>query len=281
MRPRLIATDLDGTLLDHEQRISPRTVDAVKAAVAEGIEIVLVTARPPRNVAALAEQLGGGISALCANGTILTEFGVPPRPDTPEPDSTDACPAETTLIRAFEPAEAIAIVDQLRPAVPEAGFAIETGSEVYFEPAFRTGSVEDLRRILTDNLTSIAPQMPSIVKVLSRSPKRNADEMLRIALRAVTVQAEISHSGGRGLVEIGPKGATKANALAWLCERRGIAASEVAAFGDMPNDLDMLRWAGLGHAMANAHPDVIAAADRVIGHHRENGVALAIEALLG
>jgi HAD superfamily hydrolase (TIGR01484 family) len=287
MRPRLIATDLDGTLLDHEQHISPRTVDAVKAAMAAGIEIVLVTARAARTVAAFAEQLGGGISALCGNGTILAEFAASPNPNESEPgasggpdDSSGVHTWKTTLIRGFEAADAVAIVDQLRPAVPEAGFAMETGFEIYFEPAFHAGTVQDARRILTDSLTSIAPQMPSIVKVLSRSPQRTADEMLQIALRTVTVDAEISHSGGRGLVEIGPKGATKANALAWLCERRGIAADEVAAFGDMPNDLDMLRWAGIGHAMANAHPDVIAAADRVIGHHAEDGVALAIESLL-
>ena len=278
MRPRLIATDLDGTLLDRELRISPRTVDAVKAAVGAGLEIVFVTARPPRNVAALAEQLGGGISALCTNGTILAEFPASPHRDEAEPDGAYA--GETTLIRGFEAAEAVAIVNQLRPAVPEAGFAMETGSEVYFETSFRAGSVEDSRRILTDNLTSIASQMPSIVKVLSRSPQRTADEMLEIALRTVAVDAEISHSGGRGLVEIGPKGASKASALAWLCERRGIAPAEVAAFGDMPNDLEMLRWAGIGHAMANAHPDVIAAADRAVGHHTEDGVALAIESLL-
>jgi len=141
--------------------------------------------------------------------------------------------------------------------------------------------VADRRRILTDNLTGIAPQMPSIVKVLARSPERNADEMVALALSTLTVNAEVSHSGGRGLLEIAPRGASKASALSWLCERRGIAASDVAAFGDMPNDLPMLRWAGRGHAVSNAHPEVLAAADHVVGHHAEDGVALAIEALLG
>jgi HAD superfamily hydrolase (TIGR01484 family) len=278
MPPRLIATDLDGTLLDHEQSLTPRTVAAVRSAVAAGIEFVLVTARPPRTVAHLAERLGGGIAALCANGTILAEFGAPR--ENPDPERQDYV-GEMTLIRTFAAADAVAIVQQLRPALPEAGFAIETGLEVYFEPAFRIGSVTDLRRILTDNLTGIAPQMPSIVKVLARSAERSADEMVALARAALTVDAEISHSGGRGLLEIAPRGASKASALAWLCGRRGIAASEVAAFGDMPNDLPMLRWAGLGHAVSNAHADVLAAADHVVGHHAEDGVALAIEALLG
>ena len=267
MLPRLIATDLDGTLLDDQKQITPRTVDAVRAVVAAGIEFVLVTARPPRTVAHLAEQLGGRIAALCGNGTILAEF-----------DSGEQ--SELTFIRSFEPADAIAIVDQLRPLFLEAGFAMETGREVYFETGFGLGSVGDGRRVLTDSLTEIAPQMPNIIKVLVRSPERSADDMVALANAALTVDAEVSHSGGRGLLEIAPRGASKASALAWLCERRGIAASEVAAFGDMPNDLPMLRWAGLGYAVANAHDEVLAAADHVVGHHAEEGVALALEAVL-
>ena len=321
MRPRLIATDLDGTLLDREQSLTPRTVAAVRAVVAAGIGFVLVTARPPRTVAHLAEQLGGGISALCGNGTMLAEFGAasaqahlgmdldpsldpslgtgmdlgpmpaptpaaipasapaPTRTPTPAPAPAPA-PGETTLIRSFAVADAVAIVEQLRPVLPEAGFALETGYEVYFEAAFRIGSVTDHRRILTDELVGLAPQLPSIIKVLARSAERGADEMVAVARAALSVDAEISHSGGRGLLEVAPFGASKASALAWLCERRGIAASEVAAFGDMPNDLPMLRWAGLGHAVSNAHPEVLAAAHRVVGHHAEDGVALALEAML-
>ena len=326
MRPRLIATDLDGTLLDREQELTPRTVAAVRAVVAAGIEFVLVTARPPRTVAHLAEQLGGGIAALCGNGTILAEFGVPgvrsaqrvldaPGADGgesesgsesksgsgselelgsgpgPEPESGSeldsgmdlglgSARGAITLIRGFEVADAVAVVKQLRPVLPEAGFALETGFEVYFETAFRIGSVTDHRRILTDELIGIAPQMRSIIKVLARSPERSADEMVAIARATLSVDAEISHSGGRGLLEIAPSGASKASGLAWLCERRGIAAGSVAAFGDMPNDLPMLRWAGIGHAVANAHPEVLAAAHRVVGHHAEDGVALALEAML-
>ena len=344
MRPRLIATDLDGTLLDREQALTPRTVAAVRAVVAAGIEFVLVTARPPRTVAHLAEQLGGGIAALCGNGTILAEFGVPgvrsaqrvlDAPGAgggesgsesksgsgselelgsgsgseldlgPEPESESglnlgperglgsgsgmdseldlglgSARGAITLIRGFEVADAVAVVKQLRPVLPEAGFALETGFEVYFETAFRIGSVTDHRRILTDELIGIAPQMRSIIKVLARSPERSADEMVAIARAALSVDAEISHSGGRGLLEIAPSGASKASGLAWLCERRGIAAGSVAAFGDMPNDLPMLRWAGIGHAVANAHPEVLAAAHRVVGHHAEDGVALALEAML-
>jgi hypothetical protein len=265
MRPRLIATDLDGTLLDRDRALSPRTVAAVRAAVAQGVEIVLVTARPPRTVAAIAGELGVGVEALCCNGTLLAEF----------PSGA------TTQIRTFEPVQALDLVEQLRPVLPESGFALETGFKVYFEPAFRLGAVTDERRIPAADLAAAARAETGFVKVLARSAERSADEMVEIARATLTVPAEISHSGGVGLLELGPAGASKASALAWLCARRGIHAAEVAAFGDMPNDLPMLRWAGLGHAVANAHPDVLDAADHVVGHHAEDGVALAIEALLG
>jgi Cof subfamily protein (haloacid dehalogenase superfamily) len=264
--PRLIATDLDGTLLDHRRELTARTIAAVGAAVSLGIEFVLVTARPPRTVAPLVERLGTGIEALCGNGTLLAEFD-------------RAGTWRSTLIRSFEPAAVLRIIAELRPLMPEAGFAIETGEEVLYQAEFHTGAISDDRRVLTDDLDAAVAATDTIVKVLARSGRRSADEMVELARRAVSVEAEISHSGGRGLLEIAPHGASKASALAWLCARRGIAAAQVLAFGDMPNDLPMLRWAGAGHAVANAHPEVLAAADRVVGHHAEDGVAAALEEL--
>jgi Cof subfamily protein (haloacid dehalogenase superfamily) len=260
----MIATDLDGTLLDGRRALSPRTVQAVRDTVAEGIDFILVTARPPRTVAPLAEVLGVEIEALCGNGTLLAAFPS----------------GEVTLIESFDGRQAAAILRRLRPALPEAGFAFETGAEVYYEPGFGTGQVGDERRIATDDLAAVGRTLPYLIKVLARSAERNADEMVAVALHRLGHSAEVSHSGGRGLLELAPPGASKASALAWLCARRGIAAAEVAAFGDMPNDLPMLRWAGIGHAVANAHPDVLAAADAVVGHHAEDGVAAAIESLL-
>lgn len=265
MRPRLIASDLDGTLLDARRELSPRTVAAVRAAVAAGVGFLLVTARPPRTVAPLARQLGVPIEALCCNGALLAGF----------PSGT------ATVIRAFEAEQAVAIVEQLRPALPEAGFAVETGFEVYYQAAFHVGAISDDRRIPAEDLAPAARGANHPVKVLARSARRTADEMVEVAVRTLTVPAEISHSGGAGLLEVAPQGSSKASGLAWLCARRGIAAGEVAAFGDMPNDLPMLRWAGRGHAVANAHPEVLAAAHAVVGHHAEDGVAVAVEALLG
>jgi hydroxymethylpyrimidine pyrophosphatase-like HAD family hydrolase len=105
--------------------------------------------------------------------------------------------------------------------------------------------------------------------------------MVAAARAVLGERAEASQSGGRGLVEIAPRGATKAGTLAWLCARLGIGAEDVVAFGDMPNDLPMLTWAGTAYAVANAHADVLAVVDRVTASNDEDGVAVALEVLLG
>ena len=87
------------------------------------------------------------------------------------------------------------------------------------------------------------------------------------------------HSNGLRLIEAVAAGVSKASALADLAAREGIAPADVIAFGDMPNDLPMLAWAGTSYAVANAHPDVLAAVDRVIGANEDDGVAETLEQL--
>ncbi|HEV2637738.1 MAG TPA: HAD-IIB family hydrolase [Actinocrinis sp.] len=262
--PRLVATDLDGTLLDRDRAITPRTVAALRACAAAGIEVVFVTARPPRTVTPLVDAVGVSATAICSNGAIVL----------------DCATGQATVVHEFAFADGRRLVEQLRPVLPDAGFALESGQESWHEAAFRLGTVSGHTARLAADLDEVWERIGRVVKILVRSPTLTADEMAAAALAAVTVPAEISHSGGQGLLEIAPPGATKSAALAALCAARGVAAAQVAAFGDMPNDLPMLRWAGLSYAVANAHPTVLAAASRVTAAHDEDGVALALEELL-
>ncbi len=93
--------------------------------------------------------------------------------------------------------------------------------------------------------------------------------------------AEATHSSHSGLVEISAAGVTKAAGLAWYCHRIGIAADDVLAFGDMPNDVPMLTWAGRAVAVANAHPAVLAVADEVTSANSTDGVAAYLEKIFG
>jgi len=264
--PKLIATDLDGTLLRSDLSVSERTSSALKACTAAGIEVVLVTARPHRTVVELARQLGSVSTAICANGAAVL----------------DVATGAADLVHAFQVEQALAIVADLRPAFsPRTGFALETGGQVFCEPGFRRGLISGDNAIVTEDLRLAQPVGGRYIKVLARDHSANADDMVTAARALLGDRAEASQSGGRGLVEVAPRGATKAGTLAWHCARLGIGAQDVVAFGDMPNDLPMLTWAGSAYAVANAHADVLAIVDRVTASNDEDGVAAALEALLG
>ncbi|MGH6656030.1 MAG: HAD family hydrolase [Actinocrinis sp.] len=265
VRPRVIATDLDGTLLRSDGSVSERTRAALAAGSAAGWEVVIVTARPHRTVVDLARRLGCATTAICANGASVLHVA----------------DGEVDVVHSFSVEQALGIVASLRPLLPpETGFALETGDEVFREPNFRPGLVSGNGSVPTEDLSGVRPAGGRFVKVLARCESVAADEMLRAARPVLDGVAEPSHSGGRGLLEIGPPGATKAGTLSWHCARLGFDATHVVAFGDMPNDLPMLTWAGTAYAVANAHPDVLATVDRVTASNDEDGVAVAVEALL-
>ena len=119
-----------------------------------------------------------------------------------------------------------------------------------------------------------------VVKLLVRHGTLDPDGLLEAAREVAGELAELTHSSLSGLLEISATGVTKAATLARIADRRGIAAEDVVAFGDMPNDLPMLAWAGRGYAMANAHPDVLAATEHVAPSNDEDGVAQVVERLL-
>jgi Cof subfamily protein (haloacid dehalogenase superfamily) len=263
--PRLIATDLDGTLLRSDQSISDRTCATLKSCAAAGLEVVIVTARPQRTVGEPARRIGCATTAICANGAVVV----------------DLVGGVADFVHGFTVGQALEIVAELRALLPPGtGFALETGEEVFRDKSFRPGLISGVGSTVLDDVSTARPASGRYVKVLARCPDASADELLAAVAPVLAGRAEPSHSGGRGLLEIAPPGATKAGTLAWHCARLGIAAAEVVAFGDMPNDLPMLTWAGTAYAVANAHRDVLAAVDRVTASNDEDGVAAALDALL-
>ena len=116
--------------------------------------------------------------------------------------------------------------------------------------------------------------------MLARGGTRDPDEFSELIRTAVDGLVEVTHSSSSGLVEMSATGVTKATGLAALSERLGIAAADVLAFGDMPNDVPMLRWAGRGIAVANAHPQARAAADGYTLSNVDDGVAAYLERLV-
>ncbi|RVX42482.1 hypothetical protein EDD27_5114 [Nonomuraea polychroma] len=261
--PRIVATDLDGTLLASDRTVSPRTRRALQTARAAGAEIVFVTARAPRGVRAVAEQAGVTGTAICSNGAIVYDLG------------TD----EITGSLPLDPASARKAAQALAEALPGVGLAAETGRAVLTEAAYTRRIADDLAYYR--QVRSVFDEEQPIVKLLALSPAHTADEMAAAVTAVLAGLAEVTHSGEHGLLEISAPGVTKAATLDRLCKERGVDPSEVVAFGDMPNDLAVLAYAGAGYAMANAHPAVLAAIERRTLSNDEDGVAVVLERLYG
>jgi Cof subfamily protein (haloacid dehalogenase superfamily) len=255
-RPDLVASDLDGTLLGSDGKVSARTAAAISAVEAAGATFVMVTGRPPRWMSDVSDQAGHRGLAICANGAVLYDL------HTEE--------VVTTHLLAEEPATEV--VRSLREALPRIVFAAERADLTFgVEPGYRAvleSQVSD--RALAEELVR-----GGVVKLMARVEGMSSDDLLHAA--AAVGGATFTHSSTDGLIEISASGVTKATGLAALAEERGIGPDGVLAFGDMPNDLPLLTWAGHGVAVANAHPDVLAAADEVTGRNDEDGVAQVIE----
>jgi hydroxymethylpyrimidine pyrophosphatase-like HAD family hydrolase len=118
-----------------------------------------------------------------------------------------------------------------------------------------------------------------LVKVLGWSEFRTADQMLEVIRSLNLTDVESTHSGGAGIVELSAASITKARALADFCQSHGALAEDVVAFGDMPNDIPMLRWAGRSWAVANGHPEAQAAATAITAGNDQDGVAQVLEGL--
>ncbi|MEU0572797.1 Cof-type HAD-IIB family hydrolase [Nonomuraea sp. NPDC005983] len=260
--PRIVATDLDGTLLDSRHSVSPRTRRALRLARESGAEIVFVTARAPRGVDQIAEQAGVTGTAICSNGAVVYDL------DTREIVGT----------HALDPAALREVVEILTEALPGVAFAAETGRQVLAEPGYVVHAHD---AAYWREVPAVSETDEPVVKLLVRSRTHPVDEMYTAAVAAVDGQAEVTHSGASGLLEISATGVTKAGTLALHCEARGVAAAEVVAFGDMPNDLAALVFAGAGYAMANAHDLVRSAVERHTLSNDEDGVAVVLERLFG
>ena len=259
----LVACDLDGTIVRRDGSVTRRTVAALEACERVGMRVVFVTGRPPRWMGPIADATGRHGVAVCANGAIVYDLAAQ------RVLRTRAIPGDTV----HEVARIVA------RAVPGGAFAVETLDGFMREPAYRPrrGFVDVPVGTLDQLLTGAAP----VVKLLYRVESGVADDMLAAARAALEGIAEPVHSDGTsGMLEIAAAGVSKASTLAELAAADGIGPQDVIAFGDMPNDVPMLLWAGTGYAMAGGHPEAVAAAGRTAPPCEDDGVAQVLERLL-
>lgn len=260
--PRLIAIDVDGTLLGAGFAVSEHTARVLRRVAAAGSVIVLVTGRSPRKLASVFAELGTRYAAICANGAIVFH---------PAEDQPRSC-------RMLEPARAREVCTLIQEQVPEVMFAAEVdGGRLLHNPGWPLHHEERDIALAVRLEELIATQL---VKLQARAPGHNSDSFNKLVTDAVGHLVEATCPGFEGLVEMTQRGVTKASALAALAEEWGIDSADTLAFGDMPNDISMLRWAGKAVVVANAHPDARAVADEITLSNLEDGVAVYLERLL-
>lgn len=268
MTIRLIATDLDGTLLDAKQRVTGRTRAALAAAQAAGIKVVPVTARQPWGLRLIAEQAGFEGWALCGNGAHALNLGT----------------GEHLFEQHLSVEAQYALAEALLQRLPEALFVsvrergeVFVAQEGYADIADPNDHKRDLATMGAHTLAEVLAE-PSL-KFVVRHPGIDNNTLVATIRGLGLPGFAVTHSGAP-FVEVMAEGVNKAWGLGQLCTHLDITPEQVVAFGDAPNDAEMLAWAGHGVAVANAAPDTLAVADEVTAAHTDDGVAAVIERIL-
>jgi hypothetical protein len=253
--PRLVLVDLDGTLLGKDHTVSVRNAAALERATAAGARVVVATGRPVRLLAPIRETLAHSI-ALCYNGAIVLDL------------ATDrVIDAHLLDGRVFQRA-----VETVRETGLDFLVAVEGMPDVGIrgEIGFREGYA-----MPRGTLAEICDG--GVVKGLVRAMGDQFVPTWDAFSTGFRDEIEVTRSGIEGLIEISRAGVSKGGVIDELARGWGIQPSEAIAFGDMPNDLEMFRWAGRSVAMGNAEPEVKLAATEVGADHDEDAVAQILE----
>jgi len=266
-RPQLIASDVDGTLLGPSEELSERTIATVRRAIDEGIPFVLATGRPPRWLSPVAAPMSLTGYAVCANGAVLYDLG---RDEVAE------------VHGLLEPALLHDIASALDKAIPDCRLATERVATGPADHDMRNFVIEpDYHNPWGDGEGRTAARAEVLghaaIKLLVSHRKMTSEEMAQAVRELFDGEVDVTYSSSGGLIELAAHGVTKASGLADVAERLSVPVERIVAFGDMPNDVQMLAWAGHGVAMADAHPRVLEVADEVTAPAAEDGVAQVLE----
>lgn len=259
MRPSLVASDLDGTLINSAERITPRLRSVLARIDAAGIPLVLATGRPIRWVAPVVEQLPLRPLCICSNGASIYDSEV----------------NETLATYALQPDIMNHVAKTARAVIPDLALAAEWATHHFAVSATYMHSWHSTEHDVLGEEEILA--QPAL-KLLLRSRVMDSKEMYDAVREYITEdEAYITFSLNDGLLEVAAPGVNKAHGLALIARSLGVAAENVVCFGDMPNDIEMLTWAGYGVATANARPEAKAAADFVTKSNDDDGVAHVLE----
>lgn len=256
-RPRLVALDVDGTLVDHENVMSPAVHEAVNALRDSGIEVVISTGRAVPGVLNCADKLGFEGYAIASNGALVISYR----------------PLEILHAVTFDASEA---VRRIVERIPDALVAVEEiGVGYRVSEPFPAGEINGTITVQSVDELIAEP----VTRVVIRAPERSADEFHRLA-DDLGLEDTNYYVGYTAWLDIAPHGVSKASGLQVLCDRLGVDRADVLAVGDGNNDVEMLIWAGRGVAMGQAPESLKVAADAITGRVEHDGLATELQRYL-
>ncbi|WP_232266018.1 HAD family hydrolase [Streptomyces pactum] len=262
-RFRVVATDLDGTLLRGDLTVSARSRAALALAAAAGARHMVVTGRPAASCRPFLAAMGYRGLAVCGQGAQLYDASADRLLESVPLDREVArSVVERTERELGRSPLALAVVT----AAPE--------NRLVFLPGFADRPRPEWGRAADRAELFAGP----VEKVLMRHRELPDELVAATAARIGGSRVSVTHSD-RGVIEVLPAGTTKAAGLQRAADRLGFTPSETIAFGDMPNDVPLLTWAGYGVAMGNAHPRLRAVAHEVAPRNDDDGVAVVLERL--
>ncbi|MET7413958.1 HAD family hydrolase [Streptomyces rubiginosohelvolus] len=260
---KLVATDLDGTLLRGDDTVSERTREALAAATAAGAAHIIVTGRAVPWTRHILDDLGYEGLAVCGQGAQVYHAGEHKLLTSLTLDRQLAGLALSKIEAEVGPLHLAASRDGLEGEVLVGpGYRVQEGPLPYL-------FVDDATEMWTAPLNKVYIQHPEL-----------DDDALAFAARAAVGSLVDVVMAGAGVVEILPLGLSKATGLSLAARRLGVKAADTIAFGDMPNDIPMFGWAQHGVAMANAHDDLKAVAHEITASNEDDGIAVVLEQLL-
>ncbi|PUA82963.1 HAD family hydrolase [Nocardioides currus] len=270
-RPRLVALDIDGTLLawvegagQTYEKVTPAVYAAVHRAVEAGAHVVLSSGRSPHGMDKIAdlldlpEAVADRVWVVASNGAVIFRYP----------------PLEVVHEETFDARKAVAAVLEHHPnalvAVEERGIGYRVNR--HFPDGELSGEM-----ILTDVGEIVAGP---VSRVIIRDPEASADDFVALAAR-LGLHGTDYVVGWTAWLDLSPVGVSKASGLQVVCDQLGVDAADVLAIGDGRNDIEMLRWAGRGVAMGQAVDEVKAAADDVTASVHDDGAALELDRWFG
>lgn len=262
-RPKLVALDVDGTIVDSDNELSDPVRDAIVAIRDAGIETVISTGRAINGVMDTVGKLGfdRGL-AVASNGAVVFRYS-----------DDDVDPVEVIHSVTFDASDA---VRRVLEEVPDAIVAVEqVGSGFRVNRPFPEAEFSD-QWVIDDIETLIAEP---VTRVVIRSTDHTPAEFTAI-VHDLGLTGTNYFIGYSAWLDLAPEGVSKASGLDVVCERLGFTAADVLAVGDGNNDLEMLQWAGRGVAMGQSPDRVKAVADAVTGSIDEDGLATELQRYL-